>query len=270
MIPKIIHQSYRNQKCVDICPTMKYCQSKAIELHKDFEYKFYSDEDMSNYMQFHFPEFWDRFSSLPKKILRVDMFRYFLMYNEGGVYADLDYLFFKPFDMFDHGCILCEETTFIDAFNGVNISNCIFASTPKIVFWMDLIEASFQKIKDFKLEKDYNPLDILNLTGPLFLNDFYRNYPQKKNILVTEHDYFNSDDFQKHETINSFKAKISKSETSTCFLIEDKDILDVIEKFEQNKDDKCYGIHLHTNSWIGDEWHKYMKLFNKIEKWTKK
>jgi len=265
MIPKIIHQTYRNQECVEMCPTLKYCQSKAIELHKDFKYKFYSDEDMFNYMQSYFPEFWDGFSSLPKKIMKVDMFRYFLMYNEGGVYADLDYLFLKPFDMFDQECILTEEFTDTKEFKGINVSNCIFASAPKFDFWIDLIEASFEKIKNFKPIEDYSPLDVLNLTGPLFLNEFYQKYDKKENILVTEKKYFNSDDFQKNEVINSFKSKISKTESSTCFLTEDEKFLEMIEKFNEIDDQKHYGIHLHTNSWIATQWHKYMKLFDGIQ-----
>jgi mannosyltransferase OCH1-like enzyme len=265
MIPKIIHQSYRNQECVEMCPTLKYCQSKAIELHEDFEYKFYSDEDMFNYMQSHFPEFWDRFFSLPKKIMKVDMFRYFLMYGEGGVYADLDYLFFKPFDIFTQECILTEEFTGIREFKGINVSNCIFASVPKFNFWIDLIEASFEKIKNFKPIKDYNPLDVLNLTGPLFINDFYQKYTKKENILVIEKNYFNSEDFQKNKVINSFKSSTSKTKISTCFLTEDEKFLEMIEKFKKSEDKKYYGIHLHTNSWIGAQWHKYMKLFNGIQ-----
>lgn len=260
MIPRILHQSYRNQKCVDMCPTLKYCQNAAINLHKNFEYRFYDDDGMFYYIKNNFPSFNERFVSLPKKIIKVDVFRYFLMYKEGGVYADIDYLFLKPFDMLNKECILMEEYTYAKEFEGINISNCIFASKPNLKFWMDLIETCFKKIEDFQPNEDYTPSDVLNLTGPLFINNFYGSYSDKNEIAVMEKNYFNSNDYQKNEVINSFKRRIRNTEKSTCFLTEDEKVLEMIEKFQESK--SHYGIHLQTNSWLATQWHKYMKLFN--------
>lgn len=261
MIPRILHQSYRNQKCVDMCPTLKYCQNSAINLHKNFEYKFYDDDLMFNYIKTHFPQFNEKFNSLPKKIMKVDIFRYFLMYNEGGIYADIDYLFLKTFDMLDKECILMEEYTHTKEFKGINVSNCIFASAPKVQFWMDLLDYCFDKIKKFQPKDDYRPSDILILTGPLAINNFYNSYHNKNKIKITEKNYFNPDEHEKYEVINRFKGRINNTEKSTCSLIEDEEFLSMIEKFKSPQSQN-YGIHLQTNSWISTQWYKYNKLFN--------
>ena len=31
--------------------------------------------------------------------MKIDMFRYFLMYKYGGLYTDMDYMMFRPFDL---------------------------------------------------------------------------------------------------------------------------------------------------------------------------
>lgn len=266
MIPKLIHQTYRSQRHIDTCPTLKYCQDRLIDLHPDFEYKFYDDDQMSVFVSVNYPEHHHKFSSLPKKIMRVDVFRYLLMHEEGGIYCDCDYLFLRPFSFLDEECLLMEEFTNTKEFRGTNISNCIFASPPKFRFWMDMAEESMNLVHDFtSRNNDITPLDVLRLTGPLFVDSFYRNYPTKTGIKVLESKYFNSDDFGKNDVINSFKSKNGKTDVSTCSLIEDEEVLKMLEKF-CSSDHKYGGIHLHTNSWIGTQWHKFMRLFEDVEK----
>jgi mannosyltransferase OCH1-like enzyme len=50
-------------------------------------------------MKKNFPEYYDKFNELPRMIMKIDMFRYFLMYKYGGLYTDMDYLMFKSFDL---------------------------------------------------------------------------------------------------------------------------------------------------------------------------
>ena len=77
-IPKIIHQTYKNHNLPE---TYRICQREIKRLHPDFEYRFYTDQDMDVLMKTEFPEYYDKFNVLSRMIMKIDMFRYFLMYK---------------------------------------------------------------------------------------------------------------------------------------------------------------------------------------------
>ena len=84
MIPKIIHQTYLNRKkYINLSNTWKNNNS-------DWEYFFYNDEDMYEYLQscIHKKEFsnLEYYLENCSKIEKIDIFRYLLMYYIGGIY----------------------------------------------------------------------------------------------------------------------------------------------------------------------------------------
>jgi mannosyltransferase OCH1-like enzyme len=56
-IPKIIHQTYKNYNLPEI---YKMCQTEIKRLHSDFEYLFYTDDDMDRLMKTEFPEYYEK------------------------------------------------------------------------------------------------------------------------------------------------------------------------------------------------------------------
>ena len=71
-------------------------------------------------METKFPEFLDLYDGYNSEIQRADAVRYFLLYEYGGVYADLDFESLQPLDLFlgrkigttdvkVHGCIIGQE-----------------------------------------------------------------------------------------------------------------------------------------------------------------
>ena len=60
------------------------------KMNSDHIYKLYSDEDIRTYVQGNFPEFLELFDSLENQVMRTDMWRYLVMYKEGGLYMDTD------------------------------------------------------------------------------------------------------------------------------------------------------------------------------------
>ena len=148
-IPKIIHQTYKNHNLLEI---YKMCQTEIKRLHPDFEYRFYTDEDMTRLMKTEFPEYYEKFNKLPRMIMKIDMFRYFLMYKYGGLYTDMDYLMFKPFDLLNENVIIpCNRED--EKGNPICLGNCIFASKPNHPYWKSLMDTLFT-IDRTKL--DYN------------------------------------------------------------------------------------------------------------------
>jgi hypothetical protein len=141
MIPKIIHQTYHDHALPEI---YALCAKQIIGLHPEYTYKLWTDDDMYTFMRTEFPTYWNKFAALPRTIMQIDMFRYFLMYKYGGIYADLDYYVLRPLDglLADKELVLpvMEETQ-----DGapLRIGNCIFASSPEHPFWKKLMDSLF-------------------------------------------------------------------------------------------------------------------------------
>ena len=55
----------------------------------DFEYKLYSDDDMKRYVEQYYPRILKYYNNVMKPVQRSDIFRYVVIYAEGGIYADI-------------------------------------------------------------------------------------------------------------------------------------------------------------------------------------
>ena len=93
-IPKIIHQTYKNYNLPEI---YKMCQTEIKRLHPDFEYLFYTDNDMDRLIKTQFPEYYEKFNELPRMIMKIDMFRYFLgISSDKSTFKKQGWLLFQP------------------------------------------------------------------------------------------------------------------------------------------------------------------------------
>lgn len=217
MIPKIIHQTYKNY---DLPETYKMCQTEIQKLHPDFEYRFYTDDDMDRLMKTEFPEYYDKFNELPRMIMKIDMFRYFLMYKYGGLYADMDYLMFKPFDILNEKIVIPTNRD-LDNNRLTSLGNCIFASVPNHLFWKSLIDTLFT------IDRKNLPFsgfdNVIKSTGPMFVFNMYNEYLNKHDINVPERMLFHPPTKNNHQYI------------------------------EQLKEKGCYGMHICTGLWLNDK-----------------
>jgi hypothetical protein len=170
MIPKIIHQTY---KTIDNLPSVySKCQDRIKELHPDWEYRFWTDEDMYKEVRDSFPELYLVFMNLPRKILQIDVFRYCLMAKYGGLYADLDYMFRKPFDILDSKVVLPISRDF-DTNYPRRFGNCVFASEPGHPFWFMCINDIIQNTERLSIVSDSDVMDSKFGTGPGFVTHMY-------------------------------------------------------------------------------------------------
>jgi len=185
MIPKIIHQTWKN----NIIPEeyISY-QQKVKDLHPGWEYRLWTDEDNLELVRNHYPDFLKIYTELPKNIMRADAIRYLIMDHIGGVYLDLDYEMFKPFDLLDYDLVLPlnRSTDFGDSYD--SYGNCIFGSSPGYAFWKyaidDLMvprdyEAYFKTLKNKPYVLRNTKLEEA-ITGPAFLT---RIFLEKKDSL---------------------------------------------------------------------------------------
>lgn len=88
-IPKIIHQSFSTKEMpIALINNIE----KIKKLNPDWEYRFYDDNDIINFISKNYePHVLDYYYKINPKYgaARADLFRYLLIYKEGGVWLDI-------------------------------------------------------------------------------------------------------------------------------------------------------------------------------------
>lgn len=95
MIPKIIHQTWRNKNLKNDC--FEACVKSIKNKHKDYQYKFYTDQDCREIIKKDFQEFLQVYDSITP-VEKADLFRYLIVYKYGGIYLDIDCYCVRNFD----------------------------------------------------------------------------------------------------------------------------------------------------------------------------
>jgi mannosyltransferase OCH1-like enzyme len=135
-IPQIIHQLWKDE---DVPARWQRAAESVKKYHKGWEYRLWTDRMIDRHVKTHHAEFYPIFIAMNRPIMRVDVFRYLLMHDIGGLYCDLDYEFLRPFDYGDAEVVLSKE--FDQAYGDEvdQIANCVFASVPGHPIWRDII-----------------------------------------------------------------------------------------------------------------------------------
>ena len=86
-------------------------------LNPDFEYLFFDDAQVEQFIDVEFPQYRTLFDAFPKKIQRYDLFRYLVIYRLGGFYFDTDVLLASSLDnLLELGCVFPFEHLSIHRF----------------------------------------------------------------------------------------------------------------------------------------------------------
>jgi hypothetical protein len=118
----------------------------ARALHPDYEYCYFDDAAIADFVTREFPEHQRVFSRFQFPIQRVDFFRYLVIYRLGGFYLDLDVFLAKRLDPLRvHRCVFpFEELTISQHLrrrHGVDweIGNYAFGAEPQHPFMLAVI-----------------------------------------------------------------------------------------------------------------------------------
>jgi mannosyltransferase OCH1-like enzyme len=95
---KNIIQTYKTN---DIPSQYKPLVEKVKKLNPDWNYLYFTDEDIIYFIKNKTPEYYETFLNLRYKIQQIDFFRYLAIYHYGGLYLDLDMDIVKNFDDLD-------------------------------------------------------------------------------------------------------------------------------------------------------------------------
>lgn len=87
-IPKIIHQTYFSKTL----PTeIQENIDKLKALNPDWEFRFYDDDDIEQYIRRHYPSLITTYQKISPSygVAKADLFRYLVIYHDGGIYLDI-------------------------------------------------------------------------------------------------------------------------------------------------------------------------------------
>jgi mannosyltransferase OCH1-like enzyme len=199
-IPKIIHQTAPSDE-TKWESVWKKCQDSWKTLHPDFDYRFWSDEDMEKVVKEEYPDFYEStFSKYPHKIQKIDAFRPLVLKKYGGVYADMDFECINrfvddlPSDKVSAGEAIYEHDE--------GFQNALMISPKEHPFWDFFIE----DMKTAFVEKSENELGkfsyVLNTTGPVLLSRCIKKHPDMINPLNGKE--YHEGIFSKHHNTGSW------------------------------------------------------------------
>jgi len=178
-IPLSIYQSWHKNM---IPANMMLNISKIIDMNPEFDYYLYSDNECRLFIQNNFDQsVVNAFDILIPGAFKSDLWRYCILYINGGIYLDLKFYCNIPFkNILNHGSTIFVKDRSLFFFKSNLIYNAFMISIPNNPVFKYCIDDIVNSCK-FKLYKN-DPLDI---TGPgLLAYIVMKYYPDKYNVFV--------------------------------------------------------------------------------------
>lgn len=163
-------------------------------LHPSFEYTFFDDRAIDDFLDTYFPECIEDYNSFPFRIQKYDFFRYLAVYHFGGFYLDLDVFLARDLtSLLASSCVfafeeLAEGRYFWERHKmDWQIGNYAFGAEPRHPFLAALIENCLRAKRQPEWVKPmmkgiprsvWNDFYILNTTGPGMVSRTYAENPQ--------------------------------------------------------------------------------------------
>ena len=100
-IPRTIYQTWCT---TELDTDMQRAVDSWKNLNPNYSHKLFTDEMCREYIRDHFhPRVLQAYDILIPKAFKADLWRYCILYREGGVYANIDSVLIKPLDTFLEG-----------------------------------------------------------------------------------------------------------------------------------------------------------------------
>lgn len=164
-IPKIIHQTWKTK---DVPEYWKKSEQEWKRLHPDWIYKLWTDEDIRKHIKDYHPDFLELHDNYEYNIQRADMIRYFILYDFGGIYSDLD---FYPTENIE-SYLYCNSDYFVYSSNSNTFTNSLMISYGKSPIFLGIIEELKKPLPWYAIGKH---LKVMISTGPLMVDNYLKN-----------------------------------------------------------------------------------------------
>jgi hypothetical protein len=94
---KTLHLTCKDKRHIDN-PVWQACLQKYHAMYADYDIKLYDNNDIYGIVARHYPQFLRQIQQIRVGAVLADVFRYLILYLEGGVYSDMDCEPLKPID----------------------------------------------------------------------------------------------------------------------------------------------------------------------------
>lgn len=182
-MPKVMHQTWKTE---DLLPFQRECKESWDPYLKKhgWTHKLWTDAMIEDYVQKHFAWYLPVWQQMHPFIKKVDTFRYMLLYQQGGMYVDLDIEALQPDSLFrvlevdpskspicfipvQHYPPVWKENT--DA-----ASPALIASTPGHPFWLDML---------LYIAEHHSLSQVIRATGPIAVANCLRKWKREENMM---------------------------------------------------------------------------------------
>ena len=175
MISRIPKRIIQTNKSLDLSLLEKAAVANIRLLNPDFEYLFFDDRQVEEFIDKEFPEYRRVFDSFPIPIQRYDFFRYLAVYRFGGFYLDMDvFLASNLSELLDYDCVFPFEALTINTFlrdehnMDWEVGNYAFGSVAGHPFLRAIIENCV------RAQKDRDWVDSMGRSIPgIFREEYY-------------------------------------------------------------------------------------------------
>ena len=201
-IPKRIIQVWKTWS--DKSPQMFSSYIESIKrVNPEYEYIFFKDNQINQFLEKNYPDYYDTFLKLPLNIQKVDFFRYIAIYHYGGFYFDLDVKALQPLDkLLENRCvfpvdeIITKEMCKLERFTkfcekDINflLGQYAFGAAPGDPFIKLVIDKIHMNINSYIHYFIPNSDDyVYKTTGPDFITNVYSGYKNKDDIKILHYD----------------------------------------------------------------------------------
>tara|TARA_B110001454_G_C12709320_1_gene430039 strand:- start:1212 stop:1949 length:738 start_codon:yes stop_codon:yes gene_type:complete len=214
--PKIIHMTCKNKKNIED-KYWKQCYEKTKKINKKHIVKLYDDNDIYDLIKKHYPNDIDIVKKIEKGAILADVFRYLILYLEGGIYSDMDCMPLKPIDgLFnDHlinentNIIVCKEwwkhpKSFNNKYNNNRLCQWFMIAKPKQMIFLNSykeciknISNDYLQIKNLCEKRTISNnaywkyiSSVMRYTGPIMFTKIINKTLPNDNLCILPCDYF--------------------------------------------------------------------------------
>lgn len=170
----------------------------------EYQHILWDHAKIDQFIEDKFPNCINFYYSLPFHVMQLDFARYCILYEYGGIYADMDVYCFKNFYE-----VIDKEIFFVQSpFQKEIVQNCLFGSEKGSEYILDIIHQIQKTFYYYELVTDpYSEFYrdyVLTISGPILLSNYYSSLSEKdKNkFQILEKDKFNPNSIDQFKNLD--------------------------------------------------------------------
>jgi mannosyltransferase OCH1-like enzyme len=199
-IPKIIHQIW--YQGVHNIPKKYYPNIASVQKYcPDWEYRCWNSVEIANECKKFSEECYNCFNNYKYMHQKIDLAKYVLLHNYGGIYIDIDCEVLKPLDQLpgleDKELIVSKNSTnFLEnmianmSMEGNLINNGVILSSPNNKYIRSILNNVVNIKNGSKSLMNSKEICIMKTTGPVKFTKEINKFKNDPNILILDYYYF--------------------------------------------------------------------------------